>query len=63
VTVLLSFSLAAYNLDRVRSFRAKREAEEKALRKRRKRRLGTWSALLSRDSCQPEPAATGPPLS
>jgi hypothetical protein len=45
INLLLGFTIAAYNLDRVASYLRKRVA---AARKptRRKRRLGTWSTLL-----------------
>ena len=49
ITVLLGFTLAAYNLDRVRSFRAKQAEEDAQPRRRAKRRLGTWSACLSEE--------------
>jgi hypothetical protein len=40
VLVLLSFTMAAYNLDRVRSFRAKQAELAGAPKSRAKRRLG-----------------------
>jgi hypothetical protein len=46
VTVLLGFTIAAFNLDRVQSFRAKQDARTEAPRTRAKRRTGTWSRLL-----------------
>ena len=46
ITVLLGFTVAAFNLDRVRSFRAKQAEEQDQPVRRRKRRLGTWSACL-----------------
>jgi hypothetical protein len=53
ITVLLGFTIAAYNLDRVRSFRAKLAAEAAQPKTRAKRRLGTWN------SCMPaEPETT-----
>ena len=48
ITVLLGFTVAAFNLDRVRSFRAKQAEEEANRRRRAKRRLGTWSDCMSR---------------
>jgi hypothetical protein len=57
MTVLLGFTVAAYNLDRIRSFRAKQEAEEVLPRRRAKRRLGTYADLLKDE---PQAASTGP---
>jgi hypothetical protein len=62
MTVLLGFTVAAYNLDRVRSFRAKHyledsgpyapaRAEQKSIAKRR---VGIWSQLV-------EPRSKAPP--
>jgi hypothetical protein len=42
ITVLLGFTIAAYNLDRIRSFRAKQAEEEGQPRRRANRRQGTW---------------------
>ena len=47
MTVLLGFTLAAYNLDRIRSFRAKQCQSEESPRPRSKRRQGTWDHLLA----------------
>ena len=47
ITVLLGFTIAAYNLDRIRSFRAKQAEEEGQPRQRAKRRLGTWAELAA----------------
>jgi hypothetical protein len=57
MTVLLGFTVAAYNLDRIRSFRAKQDEEEALPRRRAKRRLGTYADLLKDTSA---PASTGP---
>lgn len=47
ITVFLSFTVAAVNLDRIRSFEAKRAEEEKVVRRhRRRRRVGTLTALI-----------------
>ena len=47
ITVLLAFTVAAFNMDRVRSFLAKREAgAHGGPRTRAKRRVGTWQGLL-----------------
>jgi hypothetical protein len=60
MSILLGFTVAAYNLDRIRSFRAKQEAEKAAPKRRAKRRKGTLGSLL--DSAEkPVPASTGPP--
>jgi hypothetical protein len=48
-TVLLGFTLAAYNLDRIRSFRAKHELDDdghavaRPKQRRARRRTGTWA--------------------
>ena len=46
MTVLLGFTLAAYNLDRVRSYRAKLQAEQGATPSRARRRRGTWAQII-----------------
>jgi hypothetical protein len=61
ISFLLGFTLAAYNLDRVRSFRAKLAEQETQPKPRAKRRLGTWRDCISN---QPTPVADeteGPP--
>jgi hypothetical protein len=55
VTVLLGFTIAAFNLDRVQSFRAKQHAKSETPRTRAKRRTGTWSQLLH-DQLAPDTA-------
>ena len=51
-TVLLGFTLAAYNLDRVRSFKAKHgldadgQVVERPRPRRARRRSGTWSEIV-----------------
>ena len=47
MTVLLGFTLAAFNLDRVRSFRAKQAQDERRRVRRAKRRQGTWNDIAS----------------
>jgi hypothetical protein len=47
ITVLMGFTVAAFNLDRLRSFRAKQAEEEGQPRRRAKRRLGTWAELMA----------------
>ena len=46
MTVLLGFTLAAYNLDRIRSFRAKQALFEDKPKPRPKRRRGIWAELV-----------------
>jgi hypothetical protein len=45
VSFLLAFTLAAYNIDRLRSFRAKQAASEAQPKRRARRRQGTWGHL------------------
>lgn len=59
ITVLLAFTIAAVNLDRIRSHEAKQEAEERQ-QTRRPRRAGTWGHLLAAIN-QPEPQDNSPP--
>ena len=62
MTVLLGFTVAAYNLDRIRSFRAKLSLEidgspsttETHSTHRAKRRIGTWDQVI-------EPRSKPPP--
>ena len=58
MTLLLGFTVAAFNLDRIRSFLAKRAAEKDAPMPRAKRRQGTWSQIVD-DT--PEPRGEAPP--
>jgi hypothetical protein len=59
MTVMLGFTLAAYNLDRIRSFRAKHRLDEEARptekprQNRARRRTGTWADVI-------DPAASPP---
>jgi hypothetical protein len=61
ISVLLGFTIAAYNLDRIRSFRAKQAEDEAQPVRRVKRRKGTWSEVITRDGEAVAPKATGPP--
>lgn len=61
VSFFLSFSLAAYNLDRIRSFRAAKAERGAAPRRARKRRRGTWAELLPEFTLELALAGTGPP--
>ena len=65
VTLLLGFTIAGYNQDRARSFLARRRrlegllAESKPIRRRTKRRVGTWNDLLGAAST-PDTGARDP---
>jgi len=60
-TVLLGFTLAAYNLDRVRSFKAKHglhdnaEILERPKQRRARRRTGTWTDVIEAGPAPPPP--------
>jgi len=60
MTVMLGFTLAAFNLDRIRSFRAKHALEEqgwpteKPKKTRAWRRVGTWSDVIEKTDPPPE---------
>lgn len=61
ISVLLGFTIAAYNLDRIRSFKAKQAEDEAKPVRRAKRRQGIWNDCITGES-EPVPAnATGPP--
>lgn len=47
ITALLGFTIAGYNLDRIRSFRAKKRAEQDSALPRAKRRSGTWRDIVA----------------
>jgi hypothetical protein len=49
IAVLLGFSIAAYNVDRIRSFRAKQTELDRAPRTRAKRRQGIWDCVAALD--------------
>jgi hypothetical protein len=59
MTVMLGFTLAAFNLDRIRSFRAKHALDERGVpmerpkQSRARRRTGTWSDLIETTSDPP----------
>jgi hypothetical protein len=61
ITVLLSFTLLAYNLDRVRSFRAKLAEIAGAPARRARRRPGTWHEVVNAPADRVIAHATGPP--
>jgi hypothetical protein len=58
-TVLLGFTLAAYNLDRVRSFKAQHGLDDngqvatKPKQQRARRRTGTWAEVIETSQAQP----------
>lgn len=60
-TVLLGFTLAAYNLDRVRSHKAKfrldddGQAMAKPKQQRARRRTGTWAEVIEGPGKAPPP--------
>jgi len=59
MTVMLGFTLAAYNLDRIRSFRAKHHLDEtgqstqKPKQTRARRRTGTWADIIETNESPP----------
>jgi hypothetical protein len=53
MTILLGFTVAGYNLDRIRSYRAKKRAQEDQKPKQPTRRRGTW-----RDVVEPGPSSS-----
>jgi len=61
MTVMLGFTLASFNLDRVRSFRAKHHLDEtgrpaiKPKQTRAKRRTGTWAEIIERPEVEAPP--------
>jgi hypothetical protein len=59
----LGFTVAAYNLDRVRSFRAKQSEEEGKPRRRAKRRQGTWRDCSDGPMSPFRPMPQGHPIS
>jgi hypothetical protein len=61
ISVLLGFTVAAYNVDRVRSFRAKQAESAAKPQRRAKRRLGTWSDCVAKPDRVVPGDDTGPP--
>lgn len=59
MTVMLGFTIASFNLDRIRSFRAKHRLDEEGRRSERpkqtraKRRTGTWAEVIEPTSSPP----------
>jgi len=60
ITVLLAFTIAAFNLQRVRSFYVKQAASPRRAKHRSKRRVGTWSDLLDKRSAQGQTGSARP---
>ncbi len=60
MTVMLGFTLAAYNLDRIRSFRAKHaldehgQPKEKPKQTRVRKRTGTWADVIEPTTDPPD---------
>jgi len=60
MTVMVGFTLAAYNLDRIRSFRAKHSLDdngqptEKPKQTRARRRTGTWADVIETAETPPD---------
>ena len=58
-TLLLGFTLAAYNLDRIRSFKAKHgldddaQVVERPRQRRARRRSGTWAEIVESSQAPP----------
>lgn len=66
-TVLLRFTLAAYNLDRIRSYKAKHGVDDngqviaKPTQQRARRRTGTWAEVIETGSPPPPTWASRSP--
>jgi hypothetical protein len=62
ITVMLGFTLAAYNLDRIRSYRAKHHLDEtgqpvgRPKQTRARRRHATWAELIDSPPSGPPPS-------
>src|ERR1039458_5374486 len=61
MTVLLGFTVAGFNLDRIRSFRAKQAERDGAPRRRAKRRRGTWADVVKVPADPITERSTAPP--
>jgi hypothetical protein len=61
MTVLLGFTVAAFNLDRIRSFRAKRAEQDGATHPRAKRRRGIWADVVTAPTAVVPAHGTDPP--
>ena len=61
MTILLGFTIAGYNLDRIRSYRAKQRAQEEAKPAQPKRRRGTWQDIVEPTAAPATGANESPP--
>jgi hypothetical protein len=61
MTVLLGFTVAAFNLDRIRSYRAKQVEQDETPRPRTKRRRGTWADIIAAPTAVVPVQGTDPP--
>jgi hypothetical protein len=62
MTLLMAFTLARYNVEAIRSFLAKKEAERVSApptRARKKRRKGTWADVIGSDQSRSGPSGSG----
>ena len=62
MTLMLAFTVVGYNLDAIRSFRARKAVEKvasAAKKTRKKRREGTWPQLLGPDASGSRPSESG----
>jgi hypothetical protein len=60
MTVILGFTIAGYNLDRIRSYRAKKRAGAEAKPAQPKRRRGTWREVVDGVDGGERPVASPP---
>ena len=60
VTLLLGFTIAGYNLDRIRSYRAKKRAEAETKPAQPKRRRGTWEEVVEATEVREERGGSPP---
>jgi hypothetical protein len=61
ISIILGFTIAAFNLDRIRSFRAKQAEAAATSRPRAKRRRGIWAAPGIEPPTPESPARSGDP--
>ena len=61
MTILLGFTVAGYNLDRIRSYRAKKRAQQEAKPTQPKRRRGTWQEIVEPTAAAATGADESPP--
>jgi hypothetical protein len=60
MTILLGFTIAGYNLDRIRAYRAKKRAEAEPKPAQSKRRRGTWRDVVETPANQVDGDETPP---